>query len=1041
MKTRTQINVMVAYMDDMTMVAGDLRPHLNVKASDLFAMSENQVFRNMNFIKATLVENAIGEMETVLYGKFLVLRNDRRQVDLSTDTRPEDFLDFGMVVHFDEELTKVFGYAEVEYKRALRSASQFRTAKLLATESTLVDEVRSSASYGWINRIEGLKMKSVAKVEPYIGLALSSTVTAGKGFTCVNVDDYTSTVDITGAMTMDNSSGVNVIIRYDEYEQNNTSEMDLTDGQALISPKAMAKAAFESGIIYKSDFAILRAAFAQGLSFSAQLTDATTGPIWVKIPRGIQFRYGLKKGFAVIVDHSFNDAKGKQFDLVFPDGANKGEVKRFENRFIDGQLVTKDHGSGASDAEVELAIANVSATKEKYWGLLNYQFIMSLTLDFTNDIQVLATKAIQNIMKALESPESAMAFIGMIDNGDDEEYAERNAVQKIREILESNPRIFYTKWMQAKIKQLMTKSMDDMRRGRIPVEDSRFVFIITDPATLEGGPLLAKGECYYNGSVGERAIFRSPLIHKSEAVVINLVSRPELDEAFGHLSNILIMNAFDDTLPRMGGADTDGDKVYLTSEPIIVNAVERDLPMVYGDVASQQMEEFEWKNGCADRIQKYDLNTLVPSAIGQVTNYCTSIADKARDIRSHADQIDGYWNLVTLGRILQGKIIDDAKRGTTTNIDSRLKVQFYPTWLESGKNRYESFSPMGRLYTWITKIVMPAFKDKYGAVKTYRENILMDYTNYSPVEMNGILGQIAELEESYRQDVAAFFADNGDEPDKESYESLEDYKEESDRRSQMFLALVERHQLLLSTVNASTSTIGMACIHVAENLPRTGAGKIASYPFVVATEYVKALLSELPNNFKLVRAHDVDGGLWSTSVEVSDGTVLNADGEEVATVRGVENGTYETSTFKTSFFLKVNTEVKSVEVARSETKLVQFELKGFKYSNLTEGQVLDLIAHKTVSLQKIVNENGNWLGVIFQGQQIGAVGKETFLDVNFAQGKELKVIALQPIKGIIKVTAEIGTEHVEVTTNLVEQHEEIVVSSGQMDMFDMSVGM
>jgi hypothetical protein len=1074
MKTRTQINVMVAFMDDMYYIDGDKRPHLDIKYSHLFPMSENHVFRNMNYIKSTIVEDEAGEEKVIHFGKFLVLRNDRRQVDISADTRPLDMLEFGVVLHFvrDENgnsLEDIFGVSEMEYKRALRSASQFRTAKLLATESSLVDDVRNHASYGWIKRIEGSEFKTVAKVEPYIGLALSSSVSAGTGYTDVNIKDYESTVDITGALTMDNKSGINEIIRYDEVK-GNTDSMELTDGQAMIAPKAMVKAAYESGIIFKSEYKKLKGAFIQGIAFKNQLTDEILAPIWKKIPRGIQFRYGLKKGFAIVVDHDYTYIDGTQFDFVFPDGANKGEVKRFENIYADDvyatakkyedkglkvafkgkNVVVVDNGSGATDEEVELCIANVATTKEKYWGLLNYQFITSLTLDFTNDIQPLATKAISEIMKALQSPEDAMAFIGMIDNGDEEAYAEQNAVQKIREILGANPRIFYTKWMQSKIKQLMTKSMEDMRRGRIPLEDSRFVFIVTDPSTLmkDGKPLLKKGESYYNGQTGKRAIFRSPLIHKSETVVINLVNRPELEEAFGHLNNVLILNAFDDTLPRMGGADTDGDKVLLVNEPIIIDAVERNQPMVYGDVDTQELEPIKWENGGWKHIFEYDKNTLVPSQIGTITNYCTAIADKARDIRTHENAVDSHWELVTLGRILQGKIIDDAKRGTTTQIDNRLRVKIYPEWLEAGKERYESYSPMGRLYRWITKIVMPAFKDKFSEVKGWRENILIDFKDYNPAELNRILPEIASLEETYRHNVATFFTENGDEPNKEDFESIEEYKELMEQRSSAFVELIERHQRLLANVDASTSTIGMACIHVAENLQRTGANKIASYPFVVATEYVKALLAGLPSNFKLMRAYDVDGGLWTTSVEVVNNVVYNKEGEEIAHVKNVVDGEYETHTFKGSYFLKVEQEVEVVEVerAKEEDKLVHFELSGFKHclgKSTTPEDVMKLINKETLAIQRIVNENGKWLGIMFKGKQIGAVGKETFLNASFAEGKEINVVDLQPIKGIVKVTATIGAKvEEEITTHSeVAPPKESTINVQQIDMFDASIGM
>lgn len=1056
MRKRQQFKIMVKYFADVYYVEGNPIPQLDVTPKDVFPMSENHVFRNPEFVKVFGTIDQTDQYIEECYGRFLVLRNDRHQVDVHADNRPLDILQFGVQLNFvpDEKgnsLEHIFGVKSVIYKRALRSASQFRTAKVLMTEADLVEKVRDHASYGWLRKIEGKFFKTVAKVEPYIGLALSSSLSAGTGYTDVNINDYESKMDISGALAVmeDPETGQNVIVRYDEFKGAKEEDFTPTDGQLMTSPYAMAKVSRRVGIISYTEWKLIRTAFKQGMKFKEQLTDETLGKIWAKIPRGIQIRYGLKKGFAVVIDHDYVDKKGRQFDLVFPSGACKGEVKRFERRYENGQLQVIDHGMGVGDNDVHLCITNVSSLKEKKWGMLNYQFIQALDLDFTNDLQVLASKAIQHILQALKSPEHAMAFIGMIDNGDEEEYEERNLTQKIREILQANPRIFHTKWVQNQIKKLMTKAIDDMKRGRIPVEDAHFAFIVTDPYVLlkDGKPLLKKGEYYFNGETGKRAIFRSPLIHKSEAVLINLVNRPELEEAYGHLKNILILNTFDDTLPRMGGADTDGDKVFITSEPIIVNALEQGLPLIYGDATNQpEMEPFKWENGGWEHIFEYDRRTLSPSQIGIITNYCTSITDKARDIRTKPEMTETYWQLVTIGRVLQGRIIDDAKRGTTTRIDDRLRVQWYPQWLETGMHRYESYSPMGRLYRWITTKVMPAFQEKYGETKDYRVNILTNYKNYNPAELQRILPIVAKLEESYRQDVAEFFEKNGEAPKREDFETVEDFKEEMERRSREFEAIIDRHRRLLATIDAATTTIGMAAIHVAENMQRSGANKVASYPYVVATDYVVALLSELPDNFKLVRVYDVDPMTWASSAVVESGELRNAQGQIMGYVKNKElNGTFETFTFNDSYFIKVPIQVATKEIEHIENKMVQFEMKAFKrFTGMTAEQIIPVLNQQTISLQKIVNDKGQWLGVMFQGRQIGAVGKETLLDANFAQGKTLKVISLQSIRGIVKVTAEVLETGEAVVGEITHAATAPVVeASTQMNLFefDTTIGM
>lgn len=1050
MFTRKQFKVMVKHFDDMYFEGERL--YVDVYPEDLYMMSENHVFRKKEFsvVCRTIVD---GQLITDRYAKFMILRNDirERQVDIA-DPRIAYFLDEGVTVRFrrnkdGESLADIFGVEEVTYARALRSASQFRTAKVLTTEADLVEAVRDHASYGWIRTLEGQTLKSVAKVEPYIGLALSSSLSAGTGFTDLNIDDFEVEMNIERAVTLDEH---NNIIRYDQYVGRTTETVAPTDGQFFISPYAMGKIAFRTGIVSFSEWELLRNAFRQGIGFNDQLEDPVLGSIWNKIPRGVQGRYGLKKGFGVVYEHGYiNPKTGKLYDLVFPSGSRKGEVKRFEHRWVNGKVKIIDHGTGVSDKDVHFCVTNVASLKEKKWNPINYQIVQALTLDFKNDIVPLVSKAMKHIMTALDSPEAALAFIGMVDNGDEEQFQEDTLATKLRRLLQANPNIFHTKWVQAQLKKLMMKSIQDMGRGKIPIEDGKYVFIVTDPSVLvkDGKPLLQAGEYYFNGETGKRAIFRSPLIHESEAVVIELVNRPELEQAFGHLKNILILNPFDDTLARMGGADTDGDKVYITAEPLIVNAVRTGLPLIYGDAKVASSNPIVWVDGGKKAIREYDLRTLTPSQIGTVTNYCTAIVDKIRDIRTtNQELIQRYWDLVTIGRVLQGRIIDDAKRGTTTRIDERLRVQWYPSWLGAGKNRYESASPMGRLYRWIHNVVLPAFKQRYNVNGDYRANLTMEYKNYNMEEVDRIIPIIQQLEDSYRQDVAVFFDKYGDgEYDPEKFSSIEEYNEFMEQRNIAFRELIKRHQDLLASIDASTVSIGLAAIHVAENMNRSASDKIPSYPYVVATDYVVAFLSGLSDGFKLVRVYDVDPLCWAERVHGSEG-VLRSEKGVAGKVKYVNlEGEFQTFIFNDQYFIKVPVAPKQqeeVEAPRGETKMIQFELKGFKrFTGMSAEQIIPVISQKPLALRKIVNEKGRWLGVLLEGKQIGAVGKETLPYALFAEGKTMKVVHAEPIRGIVKVTAELINDEPVIVETEIPQSAPIVVAEQQLDLFDLTIGM
>ena len=165
MFTRKQFKVMVKHFDDMYFEGNRL--YVDVYPEDLHMMSENHVFRKEEF---SVIRRVDGQLITERYARFMILRNDirERQVDIA-DPRIAYFLDEGVTVRFchnkdGESLADIFGVEEVTYARALRSASQFRTAKVLTTEANLVEAVRNHASYGWIRTLEGQALKSVARV-------------------------------------------------------------------------------------------------------------------------------------------------------------------------------------------------------------------------------------------------------------------------------------------------------------------------------------------------------------------------------------------------------------------------------------------------------------------------------------------------------------------------------------------------------------------------------------------------------------------------------------------------------------------------------------------------------------------------------------------------------------------------------------------------------------------------------------------------------------------------------------------------------------
>ncbi|WP_290060239.1 hypothetical protein [Paraclostridium bifermentans] len=82
---------------------------------------------------------------------------------------------------------------------------------------------------------------------------------------------------------------------------------------------------------------------------------------------------------------------------------------------------------------------------------------------------------------------------------------------------------------------------------------------------------------YCPGEVGNRTLARCPLATPTELIKTELIKNTTLDKYFGHLSNDILIYAFDDTMMRQSGADEDLDISLCIDNEIIYNSVIEDI--------------------------------------------------------------------------------------------------------------------------------------------------------------------------------------------------------------------------------------------------------------------------------------------------------------------------------------------------------------------------------------------------------------------------------------------------------------------------------
>lgn len=504
------------------------------------------------------------------------------------------------------------------YIRCLRSASQVRSGEALFVRADLDrDAVRKATSFGAIFGKRNAKsdgslivptlpaeavVENIAKMEARYGLATSSSLDTG----------LVLGEDLTYQIRPDFERTISTKV----YRKGSTEiTITPTDGMGFIRPAAAVKVAVSLEIISeKQGVWMLHNLHTVGYC-DLMLHDVAFRAEWLKsMPSAFQIRCAGVKGLQVV--YPFDELHGVDCDVVILDS-------QWKYTYEEGQRPT-------------LEVCAWQKAPKSTFVRLNYQFIQALSLTGA-DLIGLAQSALSRLQSTvLSDPNDAMAFLGMIASANDDDGYGATLVSTLTRTLNACPAMLSDFQIQKSIRKLLKKYVTEMRHGRIPVE-GEYRYIIGDPSVAfwkeqgysspEACPgILAPGQNYMGGICDTYAAFRSPQISNSESCLLTTCDVPMWTE-LGLFGGLSVLNTHDDTLPRAGGADCDGDKMLFTPHPVIVaNVVSSDMldtEAREGTYSQIDADQF-WPN-----MLKYDLSTASGSLVGLITNLATTKVDRA----------------------------------------------------------------------------------------------------------------------------------------------------------------------------------------------------------------------------------------------------------------------------------------------------------------------------------------------------------------------------------------------------------------------------
>lgn len=124
---------------------------------------------------------------------------------------------------------------------------------------------------------------------------------------------------------------------------------------------------------------------------------------------------------------------------------------------------------------------------------------------------------------------------------------------------------------------------------------------------------------------GDCLSFRSPLVDPSEVNKVKIIINETTQEWFSHFKDqdVVMLNMYDLSLPQQGGADCDGDIVFLCREPAALSSkIDKPIIIDINDKAAAVSQKYNEENLIAYELMTRD------SRIGEITNAATSIENK-----------------------------------------------------------------------------------------------------------------------------------------------------------------------------------------------------------------------------------------------------------------------------------------------------------------------------------------------------------------------------------------------------------------------------
>lgn len=517
-----------------------------------------------------------------------------------------------------------------EFVRALAGAGNLRRNTVLFVKKSIYLQVMKILNNDRKQDVELNEIKLVA----YFGLYNSSGHKVRFPRFCVVPDFEYSRLTKTDWINDD----------YSVEEKEISLDLNLFDGQGVISENMAIQWAEDLGLDYIPSTFIFRAPFCKG-----QL---------VVFP----FHEFAKK---IAKQDNITDVWGKkinigQIDVII----SKSQFKlwqSYENYF--------DYRDSCERNGLGFWITRYASKEIKKTSFLNYMFIQALNLS-NDDIQKLCQPTI-DYFKSLMGLSRKNMLLYLLPNTkkEPEEYS-LNDFDSMQSALMLSDEIALEPHVVARYMSSLRKRIKESYLGNLLVR-ANFQGLIADPYLqlsyifgLKPIGLLKEGEHYCKFWIDRGVEFvasaRSPLTHQSEMNGSRLVSNEEILYWYRYVKNgFIVCPQGIDTL-LYADADYDGDLIFTTDNPIIIKGRQGGNPISYDKKPSEKI--------IIKDMWDADVASQMSSKIGYITNLSSTYHCMLSNYDENSEEYKEIQRRLKIFRMLQGLQIDSAKGNNRVSV-------------------------------------------------------------------------------------------------------------------------------------------------------------------------------------------------------------------------------------------------------------------------------------------------------------------------------------------------------------------------------------